>query len=214
MARLLHVDSSLTGEASVSRRFTAHATTAWQASHPSGTVAYRDLAADPLPHYTGEHHSARFEDPAAHTERQAGAHQLSEQLIEEVLAADTVILGAPLYNFGPPSTLKSWVDHLVYSGKSVDPATQQGLLGGRELLVISSRGGSYRPGAPREGWDHVVPWLTHSLGYLGLEPEFLEVELTLADVVPAMAGLKDQAAASRAAAYEALDQRWQRVPVG
>lgn len=208
MSHLLHIDSSLQGDRSVSREFTARAAAAWRAAHPDGTVTYRDLATEPPPHYTGDHHSARFLQSAEHSAEQAEAHQLSATLVGEVLAADTVIIGAPLYNFGAPSTLKSWVDHLVYSGLSIDPETQQGLLGGRDVLIFSSRGGSYRPGTPREGWDHVIPWLTHSLGYLGIEPEFIEIELTLAAVVPAMEPLKDAAAASRAAAYEAIDQRW------
>src|SRR5689334_16471472 len=117
---LLHVDSSFQGERSVSRRLTARAAAQWRAAHPDGTVTYRDLAADPLPHM----------------DAQTAANALSVQLIDEVKRADTILLGLPVYNFGAPSTVKSWVDHLVALGLSVDAETRAGLLGGRELIVL------------------------------------------------------------------------------
>jgi FMN-dependent NADH-azoreductase len=209
---LLHIDSSINGEASVSRRLTARAAQAWLAAHPGGTVTYRDLAAEPVPHFDGATFAARMAPPDERTPEQHAAHALGVALIEEVKRADTVILGLPLYNFGAPSMVKSWVDHLVMPGLSVDLATREGLLGGRDVIVIAARGGGYGPGTPREGWDHAQPWLPHGLSYTGLEPRvFITAELTFANIVPEMADLKPLAAESLANAEREIDALWAPV---
>lgn len=206
MAHLLHIDSSIQGENSVSRRFTAEAADAWRSANPGGTVTYRDLAADPLPHYDADAQAARMAGPAQRTPAQAQAWALAERLVGEVRAADAIILGAPMYNWSVPTTLKAWVDHLMAPGLSRDAETQEGLLGGRETTIVSARGGSYGPGTPREGWNHVDQWLLHALSSVGLEPRLVEVEMTLADVVPALAPFKDIAEASRQAARERISE--------
>jgi FMN-dependent NADH-azoreductase len=137
--------------------------------------------------------------------------ELTEQVVGEVLAADTIVLGLPIYNFGPPSSVKSWVDHLIAPGLSIDAATHDGLLGGRDMLVLASKGGGYQPGTPREGWDHAAPWLPHGLSLTGLEPRFITVELTLAETNPQMAELKPLAAESLAAAEREIDAQWAPV---
>jgi FMN-dependent NADH-azoreductase len=211
MTHLLHIDSSFQGERSVSRALSARAAAAWRAAHPGGTVTYRDLGAQPVPHLNSESGRARMIPPAEHTPAEAESWHLTEQLVDEVLAADTVLLGLPLYNFGPPSSVKSWVDHLVAPGLSVDQATMTGMLGGRDLIVLASRGGGYAPDTPREGWDHAEPWLPHALSVTGLEPRFITAELTLADVNPRMAELKPLAAESLAAAEREIDALWAPV---
>jgi FMN-dependent NADH-azoreductase len=208
MAHLLHIDSSIQGARSISRVLTARAAARWREVNPDGTVTYRDLAADPLPHMGPAGAEARFVPADQHNEAQAASWALSTELIGEVAAADTVLLGLPLYNFGPPSTVKSWVDHLVAPGLSMDMATGDGLLGGRELIVLAARGGGYAEGTPREGWDHAQPWLPHGLSLTGLEPRFITAELTLADTNPAMAELRDLAAASLHAAEAEVDALW------
>jgi FMN-dependent NADH-azoreductase len=208
MPHLLHIDSSIQGERSVSRSLTARAAAAWQAAHPDGTVTYRDLGAHPLPHLDSESGLARMVAPEQHTPAQAASWALTKQVVDEALAADTILLGLPVYNFGPPSSVKSWVDHLVAPGLSVDRATMTGMLGGRDLLVLEARGGGYAAGTPREGWDHAEPWLPHALSLTGLEPRFIIAELTLADVNPQMSELKPLAAKSLAAAERAIDEQW------
>src|SRR5262249_28610494 len=143
-----------------------------------------------------------------HTPAQAASYALSLQLVDEVKAADVVLLGLPLYNFGPPSTVKSWVDHLIVPGAAFDHATGEGLLGDRELIVLAARGGGYDPGTPREGWDHAEPWLPHGLSLTGLQPRFITASLRLAGISPAMAGLEDLAAESLAAAEAEIDALW------
>jgi FMN-dependent NADH-azoreductase len=211
MSHLLHIDSSMRGEQSVSRSLTARARNGWLATHPGGTLTYRDLGAEPIPHLNTESGLARMVAPDQQTPAQAASWALTKELIEEILQADTIIFGLPLYNFGPPSTVKSWLDHLIAPGLAFDPATQTGMLGGREMIVLASRGGGYAPGTPREGWDHAEPWLPHALAMTGLEPRFITAELTLADSNPQMAELRPMAAESLAAAERAVDALWAPV---
>jgi FMN-dependent NADH-azoreductase len=211
MAHLLHIDSSMQGERSVSRSLSARAAAAWGAAHPGATVSYRDLGTEPIPHLTTASGLARMVPPDQHTPEQAASWALTKELVGEILAADTILFGLPLYNFGPPSTVKSWLDHLIAPGLSFDQSTQTGMLGGRDMIVLASRGGGYAPGTPREGWDHAEPWLPHALAMTGLEPRFITAELTLAEVNPQMAELRPQAAESLAAAERAIDDLWAPV---
>jgi FMN-dependent NADH-azoreductase len=208
MAHLLHIDASIQGDRSISRALSARAAARWRDANSEGTVAYRDLAVDPLPHLGAAGAQARFVPPEQHNAEQAASWALSTELVGEVAAADTILLGLPVYNYGPPSTVKSWVDHLVAPGLSVDPATGEGLLGGRELIVLEARGGGYGEGTPREGWDHAHAWLPHGVALTGLEPRFIVAELTLADVNPAMADLRELAAASLKSAEAEVDALW------
>jgi FMN-dependent NADH-azoreductase len=208
MAHLLHLDASIQGDRSISRALTTRAAARWRDANPEGTVTYRDLAADPLPHLGAAAAEARFVPPDQHNAEQAAAWAISTELVGEVAAADTILLGLPVYNYGPPSTVTSWVDHLIAPGLSMDPATGEGLLGGRELIVLEARGGGYGEGTPREGWDHAQAWLPHGVALTGLEPRFIVAELTLADVNPAMADLRELAAASLQAAEAEVDALW------
>ncbi|MBB2914693.1 FMN-dependent NADH-azoreductase [Streptosporangium becharense] len=213
MAHLLHIDSSIQGDRSISRRLTARAAAAWRAAHPGGTVTYRDLGGDPLPHLDHLGVLARGVPPQRHTPAQAASWALTEQVVDEVKRADTILLGFPLYNFGAPSSVKSWVDHLIAPGLSYDPGTREGFLGGREFVVLASRGGGYGAGTPREGWDHAGPWLPHGLAMTGLKPRFITADLTLAEVEPAMSALIPLAAESLAAAEREIDGLWSPASV-
>ncbi|MGR6317009.1 NAD(P)H-dependent oxidoreductase [Micromonospora soli] len=208
MPHLLYIDSSIRGEHSVSRQLTARAAAAWRTAHPGGTVTYRDLGREPLPHLDEAGGLARMVPPEQHTPAQRASWQLTEQLVDEVKRADTIVLGLPLYNYGAPSSVKTWVDHLIAPGIAYDPSTGAGLLGGREFIVLASRGGGYGPGTPREGWDHAEPWLPHGLSMTGLEPRFIAAELTLAPVNPAMAELIPLHEASLATAQREIDELW------
>jgi FMN-dependent NADH-azoreductase len=208
MSHLLHIDSSIRGEHSVSRRLTARAAAAWQAAHPGGTITHRDLGKTPLPHLDEAGGMARMTPLDQHTPEQHKSWELTEELVAEVKRADTVLLGLPLYNYGAPSSVKTWVDHLIAPGIAFDPSTGAGLLGGREFIVLASRGGGYGSGTPREGWDHAEPWLPHGLSMTGLEPRFISVELTLAPVRPAMAELIPLHETSLATAEREIDGLW------
>src|SRR5262249_16270556 len=136
MSHLLHIDSSIHVEGSVTRALSARAAKVWRTAHRDGTVTYRDLGTNPVPHLDTKGGLARNVPPHQHTPVQAASWKLSEQLVDEIKQADTVLLGLPLYNFGAPSSIKAWVDHIVAGGLSVDFERGEGLLGGRELIVL------------------------------------------------------------------------------
>jgi FMN-dependent NADH-azoreductase len=211
VAHLLHIDSSIQGDRSVSRKLSARAADVWRTAHPRGTVTYRDLGSNPVPHLDAAAGLARLVPAERHTPAQAASWALTEELVNEIREADTILLGLPLYNFGAPSSVKAWVDHLIASGLSIDPETKAPLLGGREFVVLASRGGGYAEGTPRHGWDHAEPWLPHAISLTGLEPRFITAELTLAHVNPAMAELIPLADQSLAEAEHAIDSLWTPV---
>lgn len=188
MATLLHLDSSLNGDTSHSRQVTAAFRDAWQREHPDGTVVYRDLAADPVPHLTAPAFYAGFSDPSARTPEERDAFALREELLAEAERADALLIGAPMYNFAIASSLKSWLDHVIAGGRTM--GTDEPTLAGKPVTVVTSRGGSYAPGTPNEGMDHLQPYLEMVLGkILGLRTDFILPELTLAPTTPAMAEL-------------------------
>jgi FMN-dependent NADH-azoreductase len=208
MANLLHVDSSMRTEQSRSRALSRHFAEAWRAANGEGTVVYRDLAAEPVPHLDHGAFSANFTPEEARTPYQQEGRALAERLVGELLEADDIVIGMPLYNFGVPSTVKAWFDRLVVPGLTV--GEQGGLLDGRTLTVTAARGGGYGPGSPREGWDHREPWLIHAFAQLGLtDVRFIHAELTLARESPAMIPLdlgaaEDESLAEAHAAIDAL----------
>jgi FMN-dependent NADH-azoreductase len=207
MSHLLHLDSSFQGENSVSRRLTARAAQRWLDTHPGGTVTYRDLAVEPIPHLDARTGMARLIPAEQRTPAQHASYAFSAQLIDEIKQADTVLLGLPLYNYGPPSTVKAWVDHLVAPDLSIGD-DGAGLLGDTDFVVLESRGGGYGPGTPREGWDHVEAWLPDAVSHTGLRPRFIIAELTMADTDPRMADLKPLARESLQRAFAQIDRLW------
>jgi FMN-dependent NADH-azoreductase len=211
MPHLLHIDSSVQGDKSVSRALSARAAERWRQTHAGGTVTYRDLAVDPVPHLTLETGTAPLVPAEERTPAQVASFALRVELIEEIKQADTLLLGLPVYNFGPPSTVKTWVDHLIALGHSIAADGSGGLLGDTEFIVLHARGGGYAAGTPREGWDHAEPWLQHAVSATGLSPRFITAELTLAEVNPAMFDLKPLAAESLARAEAAVDELWAGV---
>ncbi|KOG91208.1 FMN-dependent NADH-azoreductase [Streptomyces varsoviensis] len=201
MATLLHIDSSLFPDGtSVSRSVTAAFRDAWLAEHPEGTVVHRDLSANPLPHFDAAASSAGSVDPAEHTPEQKAAAALRTELVEELEAADAVVIGAPMYNFTIPSTLKAWLDQVFIIGRT---AGSEQSIAGVPVTVVASRGGSYAPGTPREEFEFVQNYLEKIFTSLGVELDFIVPELTLAKANPAMADLIPLAEKSRAEAFEA-----------
>ncbi|GHE68747.1 FMN-dependent NADH-azoreductase [Streptomyces spiralis] len=201
MATLLHIDSSLfPGEASSSRAVTDAFRRTWQEQHPGGAVIYRDLAVDPVPHITADAHTAGFADPASHTPGQAAAFAERVRLIEELEQADAVLIGAPMYNYTIPSTLKAWLDNVILFGRT---AGETPSAKGTPVTVVASRGGSYAPGTPRESYEYVQNYLTAVLAdALALDVDFIVPELTMAPQNPAMSELVPLFEASRERALQ------------
>jgi FMN-dependent NADH-azoreductase len=188
---MLHIDSSIwPAAASASRDVAATFRKEWEAAHPDGTVVYRDLTSDPLPHLDADAYAAGAD------------HALRSQLISELEEADVVLIGAPMYNFTIPSTLKAWLDHVIQTGRTV--GVEDSKIAGTPAVVIASRGGGYGPGTPRESYEFVTTYLEKVLGPGGLDLDvtFIVPELTLAPIVPAMADLIGLSKASKAKAHE------------
>jgi len=167
--KLLRIDSSARRN-SVSRQLTGRFVEAWQQEHPDGTAIERDLATTALPHITDEWVHAVYSDPATLTTEQKLVLQLSDELVEELVQADTILIGAPMYNFAIPAPLKAWIDQIVRVGKTVLFAAggPQGILKGKKVYVVTSRGGAFRPGTPTERFDYQEPYLRHILAFIGL----------------------------------------------
>src|SRR5438445_2095159 len=167
--KLLRIDSSARRN-SVSRHLTGRFAEAWQQERPDGKVIERDLAATALPHITDEWVQAAHSDPASRTTEQKLALQISDALVDELIQADTIVIGAPMYNFAIPAPLKAWIDQVVRVGKTVlfADAGPQGILKGKKVYVVTSRGGAFRPGTPTERFDYQEPYLRHILAFIGL----------------------------------------------
>jgi FMN-dependent NADH-azoreductase len=175
--KLLHVDSSILGAGSVSRQVTAAIVDSLIASGQPLTITYRDLTAEPLPHLTPTNipsaHPVSGMSPEANADRTA-----SEAALEEFLAADIVVIGAPMYNFGVPSQLKAWIDRLGVPGKTFKYGENgpEGLAKGKRVIIAVSRGNAY--GAHNAAFEHSESWLKAFFNFIGVEPEFVVAEGT------------------------------------
>lgn len=165
--KLLHIDSSALGGHSVSRGLTASIVAELVREQPGLDVTYRDLAAQPLPHWSPVADAA---DPAA---------ILSSEVLEEFLAADVIVIGAPMYNFSIPSALKAWIDRVAVAGKTFHYTANgpEGLAKGKRVVIASSRGGIYSQGSAAQSFDFQEPYLRAVLGFLGItDVEFVRAE--------------------------------------
>jgi FMN-dependent NADH-azoreductase len=197
--KLLRIDSSARRQ-SVSRHLTGHFAEAWQQAHPEGPVIERDLAATSLPLITDEWTQAVHSDPAGHTSEQKRAIEVSDTLIDELVQADVIVIGAPMYNFAISAPLKAWIDQVVRVGKTVQfaAAGPRGLLNDKKVYVITSRGGAYGPSTSAERFDHQEPYLRHILAFIGL------TDLTFIHAENQKPG--PQAAVAKAAAIAQIEQ--------
>ena len=166
--KLLRIDSSARSS-SVTRQLTAKFVEEWKKNHPTGEVIERDLATTVLPHIT-DHWSGAHLEPSQLTPAQQNYLATSDLLIEELQAADTIVIGAPMYNFAIPSSLKAWIDQIVRMGKTIGYGASgaRGLLANKRVIVVTARGGAYGKGTPAEKFDFQEPYLRHILGFIGL----------------------------------------------
>ena len=202
MAHLLHVDSSALSSGSVSKEIADTFRKTWQQAHPDGTITHRDLGLDPVPALAEAGIHAGYIPVDQHSPEQAAAYALRARLADEVLEADAYLLTVPMYNWGVPATFKAWLDQIIWGGRTMT-FDREGPLAGRPATLVLSYGGGYDPGAPREGWDFVQPYLETVLGKaLGLDLTVIKAQLTLAERNPAMADLIPAAKEIRAAAHE------------
>jgi len=196
MSTLLHIDSSARSGGSISRELTASFAQQWQAKNPGGKVIHRDLAANALPHLSESLLGAYFTPADARSAEQAEVIKQSDALVDELLAADTIVIGVPMYNFAPPSTLKAWIDHVFRAGRtfSYTETGPVGLVKGKKAVIILSRGGKYSEG-PMEALDFQGKYLKGALGFIGIT----DVELVVAEGV----SMGEEAAKAAVAGAEA-----------
>jgi FMN-dependent NADH-azoreductase len=164
--KLLHIDASILGANSVTRPVAAAVVDRLRQATPDLTVTYRDLTAEPLPHLAL---------PALPLPALPG----DEAVLDEFLAADIVVVGAPMYNFTIPSQLKAWIDRIVVRGKTFSYSEKgpEGLEGAKRVIIVVARGGLYGPGMPHEAAEHLVAYLRTVFGFIGItNPEIIVAE--------------------------------------
>jgi len=166
---LLHIDSSILGDNSVSRQVSAAIVARLAALNPDVPVVYRDLAAAPLGHLGGAQFAARFGAPVEDEAIKAEVAN-DAMVLEEFLAADTVVIAAPMYNFTLPSQLKAWIDRIIIAGKTFryGESGPVGLAGDKRVIVALSRGNLYGPGAPGAAFEHAETYLRTVFAFIGV----------------------------------------------
>jgi FMN-dependent NADH-azoreductase len=175
--KLLHIDSSVLGPHSVSRQVSAAIVARLRESSPGLAVTYRDLSISPLSHLSGAHLAvAQGAAPASELQGDLAAGQA---VLEEFLSADTVVIGAPMYNFTIPTQLKAWIDRILVAGKTFKygDGKVEGLAAGKRVIIAVSRGGFYGADTPMAVGEHLESYLRFVFGFIGIP----DVEIIPAD---------------------------------
>lgn len=165
--KLLHIDSSILGDNSASRQLSREVVQAWQAADASIEVVYRDLAADAISHFSAATLLAAGTAEEARDAAQAFEARLSQETLDEFLAADAVVIGAPMYNFSVPTQLKAWIDRVAVAGKTFryTEAGPEGLCGNKKVILVSTAGGLHAGQATGAGHED---FLKVFLGFIGV----------------------------------------------
>ena len=211
--QLLHIDSAITGNQSVSRQLTAQIVEAWKASHPNTQVSYLDLVTNAPAHFTMDAMAPRTGQTEGLSESQQRENAVSEQLVSQFLAADVVVIGAPFYNFGIPTQLKAWIDRIAQPGRTFQYTANgpEGLAKGKTVIIASTRGGVYSTSEGGRAMEHQESYLQTVLGFFGVtDVRFVRAEgVAMGDAAKAAAlesatqAIRSQAAANQAQATQA-----------
>jgi FMN-dependent NADH-azoreductase len=176
--RLLRIDSSAR-TVSVTRQLTAKFAEEWKENYPDGEVVHRDLLTTTIPLILDDWSATHLGTTSALSPAQRSYLSTSDELIGELSAADTIVIGAPMYNFSIPSPLKAWIDQIVRMGKTFTYGANGpgGLLEGKKVVVITARGGAYDKGTATAGFDFQEPYLRHIFSFIGLnDVTFIHVD--------------------------------------
>ena len=176
--KLLHIDASILGANSASRQLSGAVVENLRKATPGLEIAYRDLAAEPLLHLSGEHLAAA-QGATPKSQAVLGDVAAGQAALDEFLAADIVVIGAPMYNFTIPSQLKAWIDRVLVAGKTFryGAAGPEGLAGSKRVIVAISRGGFYGAGTQAAALEHLETYLRAVFGFIGVaDPEFIVAE--------------------------------------
>jgi FMN-dependent NADH-azoreductase len=169
MVSLLHIDSSGKGSMSVTRPLTAYFTEQWKTANPDGKVVYHDLLTAALPFVNEEMVGAYYTPVEKLTAHQKSVLAKSDELVQELLDADTFVFGIPMYNFSVPAVFKAYIDLVVRAGKtfSLVDGVPKGLLQNKQLIVVTSSGADYSV-PPMNGLDFLEPYLRAVFGFVGV----------------------------------------------
>jgi FMN-dependent NADH-azoreductase len=177
---LLHIDSSILGGNSVSRKLSADIVARIKAATPDIVETYRDLANTPVPHLSGAYLMAAQSLEGNHAPAVQADLAIGSEVLQEFLAADTVVIGVAFYNFTIPSQLKAWIDRILIAGQTFRYGANgrpEGLAGGKRVILAIARGGFYGPGAPTAAFEHAETYLRVALGFIGItNPEVVIAE--------------------------------------
>ena len=176
MQHILAINSSVAGQGSASRLLVEETVDRLCAATPAVSVTWRDVGVSPVPHLTPATLAGVRGEPV--TGAELATRALSDALIAELRVADTVVMGVPMYNFGVPTGLRAWFDHVLRAGETFrySSAGPEGLLGGKRVIVIEARGGYYSEG-PAQAFDFQEPYLRHLFAFVGItDVEFVRVE--------------------------------------
>ncbi len=207
--KLLHIDSSVLGNNSVSRQLTAEIVAKWRTSHPGTAVDYLDLAIDAPSHLSADSLGFRMAPDAVDlTDIQRQENAVSEALVQQFLAADVIVIGAPLYNFSIPSQLKAWIDRVAQVGRTFKYTEKgpQGLAGGKTVIVASTRGGVYSTSEGGRAMEHQESYLQTVFGFFGItDVRFVRAEGLAMGAEPKAQAIADAELAITALTSEAAN---------
>lgn len=170
MAHLLHIDASPRGERSISRTLAKEFICDWKTTHPNDTITYRDIGRYPVPLVSEAWIAGAFSPPDQQSPESAEAMQISNELVDEFLAADRYVFSIPMYNFSIPANFKAYLDQIVRVGRTfaADESGYKGLVHNRRMTIITAQGGAYPEGSPTHAYDLQTPYLKLIFGFIGI----------------------------------------------
>ncbi len=209
---LLRIDASILGPTSASKELADLVLAEWTAARPDEKVVTRHLGTDPLPSDTWALAvGAAFTPADQHSEAQKAAAALAKEVHDELASADAVVLAFPLYNWGVTAQVKTWIDLVIAGGDRPDDR----ILEGKPVVLLTTRGGNYSEGSPKEGWDHSTPFLRHVLADTwGAELTVVEREFTLVGVNPALDQFAELGAQLKTASHDAATAAGKALAAG
>lgn len=206
MAHILHLDASPRATRSISRTLTKEFVSDWKAAHSNDTITYRDIGHYPVPFVSEEWIAAAFTPPAQHTPELTAAIRISDELIDEFLAADRYIFSIPMYNFSIPANFKAYLDQIVRVGRtfSVDETGYKGLAHNKKMTIITAQGGVYSEGSPTHAYDLQSPYLRLIFGFIGIT----DIKFINADSLASGDDARNQAIANAQSALKTAVAHW------
>ena len=206
MSKLLIVNSSPRGERSLSRRLTNDFAHLWSKRRPDAVVLSRDVAAQPVPAVAESWIIGAFAPPEARTPEANAAIAVSDELVDELLSADRLVFGVPMYNLAIPSTFKAYIDQIVRVGRTfaIGAGGYEGLVKGKKALFVTSSGGSFAPGSPYAAYNFQEPYLRTIFAFIGIT----DVQVVVADGQAQGEEVAQNSAAKAEATLQELAVSW------